>query len=274
MYELRSGSVATGEEQEFEPPDILMGSKIMISVSMKHELDEQVADIILRLQETRRHSEPPIGTHDLMAVQVSRQYLINASLLPHTEEQVLTCLGKPGAFIIPLSGKDLVLQQHYAMAEIFICGDNYTQVVELENEQVKDALALLGTRPQNLCIPHHSSGPQDTVTYILHAEGTSRYKIGQTKGDPFVRLQQLQTGCPFPLSLMSQHQTDSQFEHWLHDILSDYRVTGEWFELPQNISSIFQRYTDRDNTTTPTARDILGPVNNWHSKLFRDTLPF
>lgn len=68
--------------------------------------------------------------------------------------------------------------------------------------------------------------------YLIHAEGTNRYKIGRSI-NPLKRYEQLQGQSPFPLRVENcVWSPDSVLlEKQLHDRFCDFRVHGEWFEL-------------------------------------------
>lgn len=54
-------------------------------------------------------------------------------------------------------------------------------------------------------------------------------KIGFTRGNPRQRLKDLQTGCPFPLSMHGHVPGCMDMEAELHRVLHEYRCMGEWF---------------------------------------------
>lgn len=71
--------------------------------------------------------------------------------------------------------------------------------------------------------------------YFLNAEGTNRYKIGLT-ADIDRRIKQLNAKqSAFPVVLLWQIEVDNMraAEKYLHDLFSDYRVHGEWFEFSE-----------------------------------------
>jgi hypothetical protein len=75
--------------------------------------------------------------------------------------------------------------------------------------------------------------------YLVHAVGTSRYKIGQST-QPKVRFEQLKNQSPFPLEVIDCFWTPDRFadEKALHEELGHTRVHSEWFEL-------FEKKSDR-----------------------------
>lgn len=66
--------------------------------------------------------------------------------------------------------------------------------------------------------------------YLIGSSEIRPVKIGVTD-NPVARLPTLQTGCPFPLSLIWTVQADSQLEAKLHDYFEPYHLRGEWFDF-------------------------------------------
>lgn len=75
------------------------------------------------------------------------------------------------------------------------------------------------------------------LVYMLAASGGNFYKIGRTKC-PKQRFSNLQTACPFDLILIAGIRTPSAIlvESHYHDLLAEYRVKGEWFQLPDDVA--------------------------------------
>lgn len=69
--------------------------------------------------------------------------------------------------------------------------------------------------------------------YLIHAEGTQRYKIGRSINLP-VRRQTLQKQSPYELTIDFSFYTVDAItdEAKLHELLAPYRVHGEWFDEP------------------------------------------
>lgn len=68
--------------------------------------------------------------------------------------------------------------------------------------------------------------------YVIRAIGTPRVKIGWSNNVE-KRLNGLKTGCPYPVELLKVIETDDQsMERLAHEALRQFRVHGEWFELP------------------------------------------
>lgn len=66
--------------------------------------------------------------------------------------------------------------------------------------------------------------------YVIGGDGLPYVKIG-TSTDPQRRIRQLQTGLPFTLSVLWSCEMDQYLERDLHEVFSDFRVRGEWFDL-------------------------------------------
>lgn len=73
-----------------------------------------------------------------------------------------------------------------------------------------------------------------TVYYIGCPE-TLRIKIGFTRGNPYSRLDTLQTGSPTQLTMIAMHSDDMETERDLHAKFADYRLHGEWFLMSEEI---------------------------------------
>lgn len=74
--------------------------------------------------------------------------------------------------------------------------------------------------------------------YLIHAQGTDRYKIGLTTRHPEARLSELNSSqSPYPLELIDWFETDNvtDDEGYLHEKFASYRVHGEWFQLDRKI---------------------------------------
>ena len=69
--------------------------------------------------------------------------------------------------------------------------------------------------------------------YFIEAVGTPYTKIGLTSKNPFLRINQLQTGCPHELRMSACYWVpDIQTaEKKVHGRFATYRKRGEWFDL-------------------------------------------
>ena len=73
----------------------------------------------------------------------------------------------------------------------------------------------------------------ENYVYILHAQGTNRFKIGHSK-DPVKRQDAInKASSPFPIKLIAYYPLPDSYngEQMLHREFSNKRVWGEWFEF-------------------------------------------
>lgn len=94
---------------------------------------------------------------------------------------------------------------------------------------------------------------QDKITYLYVIECDSKpikpIKIG-IAFSPEKRVEELQTGCPFPLRLkmkipMDDRKSAANFEWWLHRHFGRHRMQGEWFDSRKvNLKKAFGIYAD------------------------------
>jgi hypothetical protein len=73
------------------------------------------------------------------------------------------------------------------------------------------------------------------LIYYIACTATERLKIGYTRGEPEVRLKQLQTGSAAPLRLIACHQGTPDDERSLHEEFAEERVRGEWFQASERL---------------------------------------
>src|SRR5574343_1040147 len=80
-----------------------------------------------------------------------------------------------------------------------------------------------------LCVPRTPSDMPDYTTDPLEYY----IKIGITGSSVLQRLSTLQTGCPFELKIRETWVSPDykEIEKFLHDILQDDHVRGEWFSI-------------------------------------------
>ena len=79
--------------------------------------------------------------------------------------------------------------------------------------------------------------------YLLHAQGTNRYKIGRT-ANPIRRYQELKKQSPYPLTILQSFQTMNMVldEKYLHELFNKYKAHGEWFETDIDVMTLRQRF--------------------------------
>jgi len=64
--------------------------------------------------------------------------------------------------------------------------------------------------------------------YIIQSDLEGKIKIGRSI-QPYKRLKQLQTGNPNKLRMIHVFENMGHLESYLHDVLSSFRLCGEWF---------------------------------------------
>ncbi|CAL9539651.1 hypothetical protein SUDANB54_04206 [Streptomyces sp. enrichment culture] len=78
--------------------------------------------------------------------------------------------------------------------------------------------------------------PRERFVYLIGSENFRPVKIGT--GNPTRRLPELQTGNPFPLVVLWQVPGDERLEQLLHARFERFRVTGEWFDFPDDMDPV------------------------------------
>ena len=68
--------------------------------------------------------------------------------------------------------------------------------------------------------------------YLTHV------KVGFTRKNPFARMANLQTGCPFKMRMLGYVFGNEAMEAELHDVLENYRKEGEWFEYSDYVARV------------------------------------
>lgn len=95
--------------------------------------------------------------------------------------------------------------------------------MELSEKQ----LALLTLSPRQLA---SLAGPNTASRiYFLQVDDAGPIKIGVTDGPLRRRISDLQVGCPWPLRPLGELIGHPRLETVLHEHLSRYRISGEWF---------------------------------------------
>lgn len=135
--------------------------------------------------------------------------------------------------------QDMVREKIRASQLVNRLEDHVSGKVDLTDSQIHaiDVLLTLslksGAAPDRLFGARAVSDFADYGVYVIEAVGTNRYKIGYTNNIAR-RLSCIQTGCPVPISVVTVLPMDQSAETWLHRRFDEYRVCGEWFELPES----------------------------------------
>jgi Putative antitoxin of bacterial toxin-antitoxin system, YdaS/YdaT/Meiotically up-regulated gene 113 len=65
--------------------------------------------------------------------------------------------------------------------------------------------------------------------YFIQAQSNGPIKIGTTRHHPARRMVKIQTDCPWPIKLLGAIEGTSAQEKAIHQTLSFFRTSGEWF---------------------------------------------
>ncbi len=89
----------------------------------------------------------------------------------------------------------------------------------------------------------------DTNLYTIDGVKVKYCKIGKAK-DPYKRVKEVQTGCPFPLTIYKihtvyKHQNAYDIEANLHQRMKKYRCSGEWFRI---LETDFEKFISTINS--------------------------
>jgi hypothetical protein len=76
--------------------------------------------------------------------------------------------------------------------------------------------------------------------YITHV------KVGFTRKNPYSRMRDLQTGCPFKIRMLGFVFGNLEFEAELHDVFREERAEGEWFAFGEYVEKNIRRILDAD----------------------------
>ncbi|GEM_PF-4597387 len=86
------------------------------------------------------------------------------------------------------------------------------------------------------------------IVYLLHAVGSRRYKIGQTKRSVRDRIRRIGTPQQ-PFEIVERHSVEchspKKVETELHKMFEKHRARGEWFDLPdKKVSMLIEAMND------------------------------
>lgn len=105
--------------------------------------------------------------------------------------------------------------------------------------------------------------------YLIHAEGTHRYKIGKTTRCPYLRLEELnREQSPFDLKLVNYYQTDDidYQESRLHNLAGKYKVRNEWFEIPRWWLYILDKWFSAPSVLSEPKIKDLTSTKKWQTR--------
>lgn len=96
-----------------------------------------------------------------------------------------------------------------------------------EETRLREFQKAAASAPEQPVVPSRFPGG---VYFIQHGPG-GPVKIGYTESAPLVRMATLQVGTPVRLRLLAWwDEVGRAEEKGVHEILAEYRLTGEWFE--------------------------------------------
>ena len=98
--------------------------------------------------------------------------------------------------------------------------------------------------------------PKQTIRqiYIIHAVGTSFYKIGISE-KPTIRLNDLQTACPHELKLIACYSGYNHQEWTVHRSHRRERIRGEWFALSDQQVKIICLWLEEQSKLVEETKD-------------------
>lgn len=73
---------------------------------------------------------------------------------------------------------------------------------------------------------------RQSYVYVIGGSDQRLVKIGVST-NPKGRCASIQTGCPFPVSILWLAEGNGRREDALHEYFTDRRVQGEWFKFPE-----------------------------------------
>lgn len=106
--------------------------------------------------------------------------------------------------------------------------DNFVRGVQVGVQQYSDMIAETVYGPATGFVYFVAIGDP----YITHV------KVGFTAKNPWARVRDLQTGCPFKMQLLGFVFGCRGMEAELHDVLGDDRCEGEWFAWSEYVERI------------------------------------
>lgn len=101
-------------------------------------------------------------------------------------------------------------------------------------------LRLGVTNRADLALHESEYGQSDGLVYFIGVGGEyiTHVKIGYTRHNPYARMRDLQTGCPFRMELLGYVLGNQDMERELHSVLGEFCTSGEWFEYSEYVSRI------------------------------------
>lgn len=83
---------------------------------------------------------------------------------------------------------------------------------------------------------------EDSVYFISDMSDDGPIKVGMTKGNPFARMAELQTGNPRRLRILGVMRGDADLERLFHRLFARGRLSGEWFGRTPALMAIIAEF--------------------------------
>lgn len=107
-------------------------------------------------------------------------------------------------------------------------------------------------------LPIFTYDKDGSMVYVYFIKSGDFIKIGKST-DPNERLKHLQIGNPEKLKLIATSAVVP--EKSFHDMLSEHRVTGEWFKNNEEVSEVMEMYkSDHYNLSLKTKSELMDLV--------------
>lgn len=107
------------------------------------------------------------------------------------------------------------------------------------------------------------------MIYFITTEDNKFIKIGYTKNLK-ARLSNIQTGCPYTLTVLRTVRENISLEKTIHQELYRYHVRGEWFSYNKEVSDYISNVLD--TSIEPTYPKYDPSVNTNIEKLYEEGL--
>ena len=98
-----------------------------------------------------------------------------------------------------------------------------------------------------------------SVVYLIRAEGSGFIKIGWTVA-PYARVELLQAGCPFDLTMVAQREGGELLERAIHKAAAEHRLRREWFHDRPEVHTAF--------AATPSPFIAMSPIERRYREIF------
>lgn len=96
--------------------------------------------------------------------------------------------------------------------------------------------------------PKYEGPPPDCIIYFVQCQQTKLVKIGYAK-DPWMRLSNMQVGCPTYLKMVALVRKPKTYEAELHERFATHRHHGEWFNPDPELLALTKEYADEYERT-------------------------